>query len=90
MCEGYERQQLTQRVQLGNLLQQIPFMAQWVSLDQNALNQISAGLQNTIEREFERIDKTYRDTIVDSDSKEARQADAFAKIFRMKNKQKGG
>lgn len=90
MCEGYERQQLNQRINLGNLLQQIPLMAQWVSLDQNAMGQIMTSVQDTIEQEFKRIEKEHRDTLVEADSQEMRRADAFAKIFQIKNKQKGG
>ncbi|MCU4692487.1 hypothetical protein [Limosilactobacillus reuteri] len=90
MCEGYERQQLNQRINLGNLLQQIPLMAQWVSLDQNAMGQVMTSIQDTIEQEFKRIEKEHRDTLVEADSQEMRRADAFAKIFQIKNKQKGG
>lgn len=90
MCEGYERQQLNQRINLGNLLQQIPLMAQWVSLDQNAMCQVMTSIQDTIEQEFKRIEKEHRDTLVEADSQEMRRADAFAKIFQIKNKQKGG
>lgn len=90
MCEGYERQQLNQRINLGNLLQQIPLMAQWVSLDQNAMGQVMTSIQDTIEQEFKRIKKEHRDTLVEADSQEMRRADAFAKIFQIKNKQKGG
>lgn len=90
MCEGYERQQLNQRINLGNLLQQIPLMAQWVSLDQNAIGQVMTSIQDTIEQEFKRIEKEHRDTLVEADSQEMRRADAFAKIFQIKNKQKGG
>lgn len=90
MCEGYERQQLNQRINLGNLLQQIPLMAQWVSLDQNAMGQVMTSIQDTIEQEFKRIEKEHRDTLVEADSQEMRRADVFAKIFQIKNKQKGG
>ena len=90
MCEGYERQQLNQRINLGNLLQQIPLMAQWVSLDQNAMGQVMTSIRDTIEQEFKRIEKEHRDTLVEADSQEMRRADAFAKIFQIKNKQKGG
>ncbi len=90
MCEGYERQQLNQRINLGDLLQQIPLMAQWVSLDQNAMGQVMTSIQDTIEQEFKRIEKEHRDTLVEADSQEMRRADAFAKIFQIKNKQKGG
>ncbi|WP_457801090.1 hypothetical protein [Limosilactobacillus reuteri] len=90
MCEGYERQQLNQRINLGNLLQQIPLMAQWVSLDRNAMGQVMTSIQDTIEQEFKRIEKEHRDTLVEADSQEMRRADAFAKIFQIKNKQKGG
>lgn len=90
MCEGYERQQLNQRINLGNLLQRIPLMAQWVSLDQNAMGQVMTSIQDTIEQEFKRIEKEHRDTLVEADSQEMRRADAFAKIFQIKNKQKGG
>lgn len=90
MCEGYERQQLNRRINLGNLLQQIPLMAQWVSLDQNAMGQVMTSIQDTIEQEFKRIEKEHRDTLVEADSQEMRRADAFAKIFQIKNKQKGG
>lgn len=90
MCEGYERQQLNQRINLGNLLQQIPLMAQWVSLDQNAMGQVMTSIQDTIEQEFKRIEKEHRDTLIEADSQEMRRADAFAKIFQIKNKQKGG
>lgn len=90
MCEGYERQQLNQRINLGNLLQQIPLMAQWVSLDQNAMGQVMTSIQDTIEQEFKRIEKEHRDTLVEADSQEMKRADAFAKIFQIKNKQKGG
>lgn len=90
MCEGYERQQLNQRINLGNLLQQIPLMVQWVSLDQNAMGQVMTSIQDTIEQEFKRIEKDHRDTLVEADSQEMKRADAFAKIFQIKNKQKGG
>ncbi|MCC4440122.1 hypothetical protein [Limosilactobacillus reuteri] len=65
-------------------------MAQWVSLDQNAMGQVMTSIQDTIEQEFKRIEKEHRDTLVEADSQEMRRADAFAKIFQIKNKQKGG
>lgn len=89
MCEGYERQQLNQRIQLRNLLQQIPFMANMISLDQASLSQISASIQQTIEEEYERIDKVHRDKLEEAESQEGKQADAFAQLFALK-KQKGG
>lgn len=76
-------------MQLGNLLQQIPFIAQWVNLDQNAMSQITASIAETIEKEYDRIDKAYRDKLEEAESQEGKQADAFAKIFALR-KQKGG
>ncbi|MGI1803764.1 hypothetical protein ACRPK0_09190 [Limosilactobacillus reuteri] len=48
------------------------------------------SIQDTIEQEFKRIEKEHRDTLVEADSQEMKRADAFAKIFQIKNKQKGG
>lgn len=89
MCEGYERQQLNKRIELSNLLRQIPFAANMISLDQSSMSQISAAIQQTIEAEYDRIEKAHRDKLEEAESQEGKQADAFAKLFALK-KQKGG
>lgn len=90
MIEGYERQQLNQRIELSNLLQQIPFMAQWVSLDQGTMSQINSAIQQTIDQKIDQIEKAHRDMLLDTNDEEVQRADAFAKIFNQKrNQQKG-
>lgn len=90
MIEGYERRQLDQRVKLANMLQQTPLMAQWVTLDQNSIMQISSAIQESIEQELSRIDKEHKNEL-NADKEEVKQADVMAKIFEMrKSKQKGG
>lgn len=90
MIEGYERRQLDQRVKLANMLQQTPLMAQWVTLDQNSIMQISSVIQESIEQELSRIDKEHKNEL-NADKEEVKQADVMAKIFEMrKSKQKGG
>ena len=90
MIEGYERQQLNQRVEWSNMLQQVPFMTQWINLDNGALNQINAAIQQTIDQKLDQIDKAHRDMLLDVNNAEVQQADAFAKVFDMKKRQKGG
>ena len=91
MIEGYERQQLNQRIELSNLLQQIPFMAQWVSLDQGTMSQINSAIQQTIDQKIDQIEKAHRDMLLYTNDEEVQRADAFAKIFNQKrNQQKGG
>lgn len=90
MIEGYERQQLDQRVKLANMLQQTPLTAQWVILDQNSISQISSAIQESIEQELSRIDKEHKNEL-DADDEEVKQADIMAKILEMrKSRQKGG
>lgn len=90
LIEGYERQQLDQRVKLANMLQQTPLMAQWVTLDQNSIMQISSAIQESIEQELDRIDKEHKNEL-NADKEEVKQADVMAKIFEMrKSKKKGG
>lgn len=90
MIEGYERQQLDQRVKLANMLQQTPLMAQWVTLDQNSISQISSAIQESIEQELSRIDKEHKNEL-DANDEEVKQADIMAKILEMrKSKQEGG
>ena len=90
MIEGYERQQLNQRVKLANMLQQTPLMAQWVTLDQNSISQISSAIQESIEQELSRIDKEHKNEL-DANDEEVKQADIMAKVLEMrKSKQKGG
>ena len=90
MIEGYERQQLNQRVELSNRLQQVPFMTQWINLDNGDLSQINAAIQQTIDQKLDQIDKAHRDMLLDVNNAEVQQADAFAKVFDMKKRQKGG
>ena len=91
MIEGYERQQLNQRIELSNLLQQNPFMAQWVSLDQGTMSQINSAIKQTIDQKIDQIEKAHRDMLLDTNDEEVQRADAFAKIFNQKrNQQKGG
>lgn len=91
MIEGYERQQLNQRIELSNTLQQIPFMAQWVNLDQSAMSQINSMIQQTIDQKIDQIEKNHRDMLLDTNDEEIQRADAFAKIFNQKRiHQKGG
>lgn len=90
MIEGYERQQLNQRVEWSNMLQQVPFMTQWINLDNGALSQINAAIQQTIDQKLDQIDKAHRDMLLDVNNAEIQQADAFAKVFDIKKRQKGG
>lgn len=90
MIEGYERQQLNQRVEWSNMLQQVPFMTQWINLDNGALSQINAAIQQTIDQKLDQIDKAHRDMLLDVDNAEVQQADAFAKVFDIKKKRQEG
>lgn len=72
------------------MLQQTPLMAQWVTLDQSSISQISSAIQESIEQELSQIDKEHKNEL-DADDEEVKQADIMAKILEMrKSKQKGG
>lgn len=72
------------------MLQQTPLIAQWVTLDQSSISQISSAIQESIEQELSRIDKEHKNEL-DADDEEVKQADIMAKILEMrKSKQKGG
>lgn len=65
-------------------------MAQWVTLDQNSIMQISSAIQESIKQELSRIDKEHKNEL-NADKEEVKQADVMAKIFEMrKSKKKGG
>ena len=65
-------------------------MAQWVTLDQSSISQISSAIQESIEQELLRIDKEHKNEL-DADDEEIKQADIMAKILEMrKSNQKGG
>lgn len=65
-------------------------MAQWVTLDQNSISQISSAIQESIEQELSQIDKEHKNEL-DADDEEIKQADIMAKVLEMrKSKQKGG
>ena len=65
-------------------------MAQWVTLDQSSISQISSAIQESIEQELSQVDKEHKNEL-DADDEEVKQADIMAKILEMrKSKQKGG
>ncbi|MDM8303515.1 hypothetical protein QUW34_02790 [Limosilactobacillus vaginalis] len=77
-------------MKLANMLQQTPLMAQWVTLDQSSISQISSAIQESIEQELSQIDKEHKNEL-DADDEEIKQADIMAKVLEMrKSKQKGG
>lgn len=65
-------------------------MAQWVSLDSSSMAQLTDAIQQAIEGEYDRIDKEYRDVLLDGNNQEVKQADAFAKVLKQRKRQKGG
>ncbi|MCI1925612.1 MAG: hypothetical protein LKJ72_01140 [[Lactobacillus] timonensis] len=91
MIEGYERQQLSQRVALMSLLRQVPLTAQMIQMDNGADQQIDSAIQQSIEQEEQAITQRHKDTLVDVKPAEIKQANAFKAVFEArKNLREGG
>ena len=90
MIEGYERQQLSMRVAWVNMLQQVPFLAQPIQLDNGNDQQLANSMQQFIDREAQDITNRHKDQLTDVKPSEIKQADAFKEVFLAREKLKKG
>lgn len=90
MIEGYERQQLSMRVDWINMLQQVPFLAQPIQLDNGSDQQLANSMQQFIDRESQDITNRHKDQLTDVKPSDIKRADAFKEVFLAREKLKKG
>lgn len=90
MIEGYERQQLSMRVDWINMLQQVPFLAQPIQLDNGSDQQLANSMQQFIDRESQDITNRHKDRLTDVKPSDIKRADAFKEVFLAREKLKKG